>query len=94
MMIEAAKSVTSEDLRRFAMMTEGMKGFDVMGDLRKIECPVLVIGSKDDGVLCGRASEEIAEALKCEVFMYEGYGHAVYDLAPDYRDRMLKFLAK
>ena len=24
--------------------------------------------------------------------MYDGYGHAVYDLAPDYRERMREFL--
>ena len=98
MMIEAAKTVTPEDLKRFITITEGMKGFDVTGDLQKIKCPVLVIGSNDDKVLGGEASVQIMEALKgksgCELFMYDGYGHAVYDLAPDYRERMLKFLAQ
>ena len=95
MMIEAAKTVTPNDLKRFITITEGMKGFDVTGDLHKIKCPVLVIGSNDDKVLGGEASVQIMEALKgrpnCEMFMYDGYGHAVYDLAPDYRERMLKF---
>ena len=92
LLIEAAKTVTDNDLKRFVVMTEGMKGFDVMAELRKIKCPVLVIGSRDDGVLGGEASERIAEKLGCELFMYDGYGHAAYDLAPDYRERMLKFL--
>ena len=98
MMIEAAKTVTPEDLKRFITITEGMKGFDVTGDLQKIMCPVLVIVSNDDRVLGGEASAKIMEALKgksgCELFMYDSYGHAVYDLAPDYRERMLKFLAQ
>ena len=61
-------------------------------------CPVLVIGSNDDKVLGGEASVQIMEALKgksgCELFMYDGYGHVAYDLAPDYRERMMKFLAQ
>ncbi|MBR3040989.1 MAG: alpha/beta hydrolase, partial [Lachnospiraceae bacterium] len=60
-----------------------------------IACPVLVLGSKDDVVLGGEASEALFESLKdrpdCELYMYEGYGHAAYDLAPDYKDRMLSF---
>ncbi len=96
LMIDAARTVTPDDLKRFITMSEGMKGFDVTGDLRKIMCPVLVIGSNDDRVLGGEASVQIMESLKgrpdCELFMYDGYGHAAYDLAPDYRERMLKFL--
>ena len=96
LMIEAAKTVTPDDLKRFITVTEGMKGFDVTKDLRKIMCPVLVIGSRDDKIFGGEASVQIMESLKgrpdCELFMYDGYGHAAYDLAPDYRERMLKFL--
>ena len=96
LMIEAAKTVTPDDLKRFITVTEGMKGFDVTKDLRKIMCPVLVIGSRDDKIFGGEASVQIMESLKdkpdCELFMYDGYGHATYDLAPDYRERMLKFL--
>ena len=94
--IEAAKTVTPNDLKRFVTITEGMKGFDVTGDLHKIKCPVLVIGSNSDKIFGGEASAKIMEAIKgkpnCELYMYDGYGHAVYDLAPDYRERMLKFL--
>lgn len=96
LMIEAAKTVTPDDLKRFITVTEGMRGFDVTGDLQKISCPVLVIGSRDDKIFGGEASVYIMESLKgnpnCELFMYDGYGHAAYDLAPDYRERMLKFL--
>ena len=56
---------------------------------------MLVIGSNDDNVLGGEASVKIYDKLKdhpgCELYMYDGYGHAVYDLAPDYRERMLNF---
>ena len=94
LLIEAAKTVTDEDLQRFIIMTEGMKGFDITNELRKIACPVLVIGSRSDRVLGGEASVQIMEKLNCEIFMYDDYGHAAYDLAPDYRERMLKFFRK
>ena len=95
LLIEIAKTVTGEDLLRFVILAGSINGFDVTSKLDKISCPVLVIGSKDDKVLGGEASEKIYEQLKdhpgCELYMYEGYGHAVYDLAPDYRNRMLSF---
>lgn len=94
---EAAETVSDEDLARFVILAEGMKDFDVTGDLEKITCPVLVIGSMDDHVLGPEASVEIAKHLKRQrgtvLIMYDGYGHAVYDTAPDYRERMAGFLA-
>ena len=95
LLAESAKSVTDEDLARFVILAEAVKGFDVSEKLSLVSCPVLVIGSKDDKVLGGKASEVIYEKLKdhcdSELYMYEGYGHAVYDLAPDYKERMLRF---
>ena len=95
---EAAKTVSDAELKHFITLAEGMKGFDITADLAKITCPVLVIGSKADRVLGGEASEKIREGLKnspdAELYMYDGYGHAVYDLAPDYPERMLNFFRK
>ena len=91
----AAKTVTDEDLKRFIILAEGLNGFDVTRRLSQIRCPVLVLGSGDDAVLGGEASERIASAFAgrpdCEIHMYDGYGHAAYDLAPDYRARILRF---
>lgn len=90
---DLARSVTREDLNRFIIQTEGLRGFDVEKDLGRIECPTLVIGSRDDQVLGGEASERIAERLKHgQLHLYDGFGHAAFDIAPDYRDRMLRFL--
>lgn len=94
LLIENAKSITEEELERFVILAEGIKGFDVKDQLEKIQCPVLVIGSLDDQVLGSEASEQIAEQLKgrCKLYMYDGYGHAAYDLATDYKERILQFL--
>ena len=95
LLIAAAETVTDEDLQRFAILAEGMDGFDVTDKLGSIACPVLVLGSNDDQVVGGEASEKIAELLKdgnCTLYMYDGYGHAAYDTAPDYKERILDFL--
>lgn len=92
LLIESAKTVTGEELNRFIIITEGLKDFDVTNDLRKIASPVLVIGSRSDRIFGGDASAQIMEKIiGCEIFMYDDYGHAAYDVAPNYRERMLKF---
>ena len=89
---EAAKSITTEELKRFIVLAKAIKGFNILGELKKIQCPVLVIGSKDDRVLGSKASLLIANQIPhSELFMYEGYGHAAYDTASDYRERMKRF---
>ena len=92
---QMAGTVTDEELAHFVVIAEGTKGFDVLDDLDRIECPVLLLGAEDDNVLGPEASREIAEKLEghpgFEMYMYDGYGHAAYDMAPDYRERMQKF---
>ena len=96
LLIEAANTVSQTDLTRFVIMAEGLRGFDMTGRMNEIDCPVLVIGDKDDRVLGPGASQQIYELLRdhteAELHMYEGYGHAVYDTAPDYRELMMRFL--
>ena len=95
LLIEAAKTVTDHDLERFMILAEGLKNFDVTEDLNKISCPLLLIGSKDDQVLGADAIEVITKQFKersnFELYMYDGYGHAVYDTAPDFKERILQF---
>ena len=96
LLIDAAKTVTEEELRRFVILAETILDFNVLDEVEKIACPVLVIGSRDDRVLGGDASVQIAARLKdcdsSELFLYDGYGHAAYDTAPDYKERLLRFL--
>lgn len=93
-LLEAAKAVTDEDLKRFVILAEGARDFDVLGDMDRIMCPTLVIGSRDDRVLGAEASAQIAKRLngRAELHMYDGFGHAAYDTAPDFKDRMRRFL--
>ncbi len=97
LLIELAKSVTDEELHRFVIMAKALKGFNITEELPKISCPTLVFGDEDDRVLGAEASREIAERLGSrpgvELYMYNGYGHAAYDTAPDCKERVARFLA-
>ena len=94
-LIAAAGTVSDADLKRFIILAEGTKGFDVVSELDRIQCPVLAIGVFEDGVLDSDATMEIAEKLDCRpdfrLYLYTGYGHAAFDTAPDYRQRILNF---
>ena len=94
-LLAAAGTVTDRDLERFVILAEGMKDFDVVKDLDRIQCPVLAIGVFEDGVLDSDATMEIAEKLDVNpnfrLYMYTGYGHAAFDTAPDYKQRILRF---
>lgn len=92
---EAGAGVTAEDFRRFVTLTKGMMGFHVTDRLTEIRCPVLVIGEMNDQVLDSDDTMEIAVKLDEQpgfrLFMYAGYGHAAYDTAPDYKERVFRF---
>lgn len=93
-----SKTVSDEDLSRFVIQAKGTDGFDVLDRLVEIRCPVLLLGAKDDAVLRPEASEEIIARLSdradFEYYMYDGYGHAAFDTAPDYKERLLHFFLK
>lgn len=94
-LIAAGKTVTAEELRRFVILARGIEGFDVSSRVAEIRCPVLAIGVLEDEVLDSDATMEIAEKLDLKpdfrLYLYTGYGHAAFDTAPDYRERIRKF---
>lgn len=97
-LINAARTVNETDLMRFVTLAEGTKGFDVTDRLNGISCPVLVLGAADDAVLGSSASRELIESRTKEppfaCHFYDGYGHAAFDTAPDYKERLMQFFLK
>ena len=81
-----------KDMKRFTILARACLTCNAYPNLDKIHCPVFVIGGKNDLVLTGRASEEIAEKLGCECYMYENLGHSAYEEAPDFNRRVLEFM--
>lgn len=80
------------DLKRFVILTKSCLTCNTYEKLHKITCPVLVLGGKQDKVVTGEASEEIAQKLQCEIYMYEELGHAAYEEAKDFNKRIFVFL--
>ena len=90
-----AGSVTDEELSRFIVLCEGTKDLDATADLAAITCPTLAIAAADDRVIGADAGRLIAQIMGeksgFEYYEYDGYGHAVFDTAPDYRERLYRF---
>ena len=82
-----------ENNKRFIRQSQAILKFDMYMQLDKIKCPVLVIAGAQDKVTSVQASQEIADRLNCDIYIYENYGHAVYDeQARDFNERIYKFL--
>lgn len=88
LMIKISKKA---DLKRFIILAKACLTCDTYEELHKITCPVLVLGGKRDRVVTGEASQEIAERLQCEIYMYEELGHAAYEEAKDFNSRIYCF---
>lgn len=93
---DMAKLAKPDDLERFFILAGAVDGFDITGELSGLACPVLVLGDTDDAVFGSGIVEETAKALEnnpeAKHFVYSGYGHAVYDTAPDFIERIHSFL--
>ena len=63
--------------------------YDLLGN---IICPTLVIGGKDDKIVTGQASVEMAERIpNCKLHMYDGLVHGLYEEADDFLKRISDF---
>ena len=83
-----------KDAGRFIALAKACLTCSAYEELDKIKCPIFVIGGKQDQIVTGEASEEIAEKTQCEIYMYEKLGHAVYEEAKDFNNRVYQFLQK
>ncbi len=83
-----------KDAGRFIRLAQSCLTCNAYEDLDKIQCPVFVIGGHQDKVVTGAASEEIVRKLNCESYLYEDLGHAAYEEAPDFNQKVYDFLMK
>ncbi len=80
-----------KDEERFRYLANACLTCDTYDLLDQIHCPIFVIGGKKDAIVSGQASMEIAEKLKCPLFLYEDLGHAAYEEAKDFNRRVYAF---
>ena len=91
-MLRMFDEVTDSDLDRFCIQMRAIMGLNTYDRLDSIACPAFVVGVEGDRVVTGEASDELAEALCCDQYMYGAeFGHCVFDEAPDYKERLLNF---
>ncbi|MBQ7766899.1 MAG: alpha/beta hydrolase [Lachnospiraceae bacterium] len=81
-----------KDKERFITLAKACLTCNAYEELEQIKCPVLVLGGSQDKVTTGQSSVEIAEKLGCEIYMYEDLGHAAYEEAKDFNQRVYDFL--
>ena len=89
---ETIKKYWDMILQSNANISYALLDFNVEQYLWKIKCKTLVIWSNNDQIFGGKITKNLAKKLNCELYLYNEYGHAVYDEAPDFRNRMLNFL--
>ena len=80
-----------KDTTRFITLARSCLSSNAYEELDKISCPVLVLGGAMDKVVGGGASAEIAERLGCEMHIYPDLGHAAYEEAGDFNQRIYDF---
>lgn len=80
-----------KNVPRFITLAKACLTCNAYDELEKIQCPVFVIGGLQDRITSGEASIEIAEKLGCKCFIYDDLGHAAYEEAKDFNQRVYDF---
>jgi pimeloyl-ACP methyl ester carboxylesterase len=81
-----------KDAQRFIILAKACLTCNSYEELEKINCPVFVIGGRQDKVVGGESSNEIAEKIGCKLYIYEELGHAAYEEAKDFNEKIYDFL--
>lgn len=81
------------DYRRFLVNAAAILAFDAREALGDIRCPTLIIGGEDDRIVGVGASHELHGLIPgSALHIYPGLGHAAYEEAGDFNDRVFRFL--
>ncbi len=86
-------SISKEDIERFIIECEALYNFDILDNLKNIKCETLIIAGKNDLIFDYNNSLIINQNIRnSKIYIYDSYGHALYDEAPDFKERVYKFL--
>lgn len=84
-----------KDYHRFLVNAEAILHFGCFEELPKISCPTLIIGGGADNIVGPAASYEMHEQIRgSELYMYDKFGHAAYEEAADFNERVFRFLVR
>lgn len=84
-----------KSFKRFLIQATSCINHNAHDELNKIICPTLVIGGDCDKIVGTTSASAIADKInESELFIYKGLGHAAYEEAKDFNERVLSFLMK
>ncbi len=82
-----------KSFKRFLIQATSCISHNAHDELNKIICPTLVIGGECDKIVGTTSASAIADKInESELFIYKGLGHAAYEEAKDFNERVLSFL--
>lgn len=82
-----------KDYGRFMINARAVLEFDATDRVTDITCPTLIIGGEDDRIVGIDASYELHNRISgSRIHVYKGLGHASYEEAGDFNERVLTFL--
>ncbi len=79
------------DVPRFLTLAQACLTCNAYEELDRVRCPVLVIGGRQDKIVGGEASVELAEKLQCRLHLYENLGHGAYEEAKNFNGLVAEF---
>ncbi len=83
------------DYGRFLANARAILAFDASEEIGGIACPVLILGGEEDRIVGAEASRELKERIpRSELYLYPGLGHAAYEEAEDFNERVFAFLER
>ena len=84
-----------KSFKRFLIQAASCVNHNAYVELNKIVCPTLVIGGDCDKIVGTTSASIIADKISgSELFIYNGLGHAAYQEAKDFNERVLAFLMR
>lgn len=86
---------TPKNPERFLIMAKACITHNAFDELDKIKAPTFIVGAEKDLIVTGDASRTLAERIVgSELFMYEDFGHGVFEEAKEFNQRVRDFLVK
>ncbi len=82
---------TEKDLNRFVVIAGAINDFDVSSRLGEIRCPVFCVCGALDKIIPPEMSKLTAEKTHGNFYVFDGYGHAVYDETEDFLSKIERF---
>ena len=86
---KALDNGSKTDCRVMAEHTGMILRADLRANDRKIKIPTLMIGANQDHVFSIEDISQTAQLIGCKTVLYDEYSHAVFDEAPDFKQKIL-----